>query len=122
MKSITRTIVSGMIVSTLAVLLAGPARASTQTSCTVTGVFYDDTATSGGGAVLTVACSSGFDYYAFFAQPTGSSCVLVGIDTIKLYTSLALAAKLDGQPLIIFYNNTTNCDGGNLGLIQSMGG
>jgi hypothetical protein len=94
-------------------LLPTPAHAGTghENQCTVTNINWSPGA-------LNLVCASGTVYTAFQnGNVNAGSCATVDIDTLKIYESLAIAARVSGLVMTVWYDNTC---GVTTGIITSL--
>jgi len=74
-----------------------------ENACTVVNVNY-------GGGQMNVVCSSNSVYVAFLTgNSSAGNCPTSDIDTIKIFESLSIAARVSGLPVTVWYN--TGCTG-----------
>jgi hypothetical protein len=93
-------------VMSLAVLVSvvGVANADTLETCsTIKAVAYNDNA-SGGKQLYIICGNDNTTYSAYVAAPAaGTACPLYAADTVKAWQALALAAKLAGKSINIYW-------------------
>ena len=101
-----------LLTAAITLTLPAPAHAANghENQCTVTNVGFDLDE-------LHVICASGSINYAFVAGATNVSvapgtCPTIDMDTLKAMTSIALAARLTGLFVTIWY--TDSCVGGTI--------
>lgn len=85
---------------------------SNEGGCIVKNVNWND---DGKYRFMNIVCTSGNVYWAFQSNPdTGcsGSIAIVALDSIKIYQSLATAARLSGRPVMMWYNTVSACWGG----------
>jgi hypothetical protein len=115
-KALVRT----LVLASLALFVAGKARADGfEAPCTVSTVgLEDDTNATPPNPkptgyvpqkVLYVVCLNNTTHLAWWAGMTTANggCPQVSLDTVKLWQSQAMAAKLSGKPVTIYYNSIT---------------
>jgi hypothetical protein len=88
----------------------------TSQNCTVTNVSWY---TGGDGKRLYVNCSVGGNFVANLAGSGTSTCEMatngaVDIDSIKIWQSIAVSAKLSGKPITIWFGNSSDCGGNHI--------
>jgi len=101
-----RTSALTMLVAALFAFHPGAAHAvdGHENSCTVVNVNYSP-------GVMTVICASGSINMSLLTGSTGAgTCPTVDMDTMKIWTGLALSARVTGLFLTIWY--TDSCAGG----------
>lgn len=97
-----------------AIVIAGIAQSAMATSnennCTLVDVSYGNDSTVPRNA-LSLVCSSGTVYSAYITGGAGNpACPTTSVDTVKLWESMAVAARLSGKVVTVWYN-IVNCDG-----------
>ena len=96
----------------LAVMFSGGiATAAVEGGCTVRNVNWNDDGTY---RFMNIVCTSNNVYYAFQSNPdagcSGTSAI-VPLDSIRMYQSLATAARLSGKLVTLWYNTVSTCWG-----------
>lgn len=101
-------IISTMLLSVaLLAIHPAPAQAAAghENSCSVVNVNYSI-------GVMTVICASGsINMVILNGASAAGTCPTVDIDTMKIMTSLALAARVTGLFLTIWYTDACGADG-----------
>ncbi len=92
------------------------AHAAAESNCIVTNTNYS-TGTNPTAKLMYLVCSSG-SVYASYATGGGTGCTM-DIDTIKIWTSISLAARTGGRPLVVWYNTVT-CGGAPTRIISAL--
>lgn len=108
----------GVVIS--AVFVAGWARrahAATQETCTVNGIFWQTVQTTPSNDLLLISCTDGTSYDAYIGTPAPNSCYM-DADTAKAWAALAMAARITGNTLTIWWN-TISCPGNTSARIPS---
>jgi hypothetical protein len=70
--------------------------------CTVNNVNYS---LSGASRVMYLGCASGNQYYIFLNSSPPTGCGRTDVDTIKMWQSLATAARLSGKVLNVWWDD-----------------
>jgi hypothetical protein len=92
------------------------ASAANENNCVVTNTNFT-TLTGPTAKLMFLVCSSG-SVYASYSTGGGTGCTM-DIDTIKLWTSISLAARLSARPLVVWYNTVT-CGGASTKIITGL--
>lgn len=104
-----KSIVTGtLLLATFLAFHPAPARAADghENGCDVINVGYYT-------GVLTIVCASGSVNMAILTgNSSAGTCPTVDIDTLKAMTSQALAARVSGLVLTIWYTDACGADGG----------
>jgi hypothetical protein len=108
----TRIRVCLAAIALIVMLGGGIATAASESGCTVRNVNWNDDGTY---RFMNLVCTSGSVYWAFQSNSDGGCSgtpAVVSLDSIKIYQSLATAARLSGKPLTIWYSTVSTCWGG----------
>ena len=110
-----RMIRSMIRISTLALLLgallglhANPVRAATghEPNCLAVNVNYSP------GGVMTIVCASGSINFVFLnGSSQAGTCPTMNLDDLKIMTSLALAARVSGLYMQLWYTDACGAEG-----------
>jgi len=107
--SATKITVTGILLSVLVVALsAGPAEASTQETCVVNAVLFQVHTAAVPNDLLLIGCADGTSYNAYIGT-AGTGCYS-DADAVKSLETIALSARITGNPLTIWWN-AQSCPG-----------
>jgi hypothetical protein len=96
-----------LLLGAILALYANPVRAAAghENDCLAVNVNY-------GAGVMTIVCSSGSINMAILnGSSMAGSCPTVDMDSLKILTSLALAARVSGLVMTIWYTDACGADG-----------
>jgi hypothetical protein len=96
-----------LLLGAILALYANPVRAAAghENSCLAVNVNY-------GGGAMTIVCSSGSINMALLnGSSQAGTCPTVDIDDLKILTSLALAARVSGLVMTIWYTDACGAGG-----------
>jgi hypothetical protein len=105
-----KTILLSLSLAALAVCFSNDALAAAtpESNCTVTTVGYSHGYLTGTGnhRFIYVVCSNNTVHIAY-ASAGNSGCPTVDTDSLKIWHNVALAAKLSGRPITIWWEPRT---------------
>jgi hypothetical protein len=112
----TKNAALGVSLAFLSALIPAPAMAANATSCVVTSVGWQAKA---GPRYLYLTCQDGSTHLAYVNSSSNTSGCNADIDSLRMFESLATAAKLSGRTLSIFWTQQS-CQNGSSRIIEGM--
>jgi hypothetical protein len=108
-RSVLVTLTVGCLILTVSIvgLSSGRAQAATQETCTVNGILWQTPISGVPNDLLLISCADGSSYNAYVGTPGGC---FMDADTVKSWEALAMAARITGNTLTIWWN-AMSCPG-----------